>query len=122
MKDTKIQQKAPKKSIGPSPAPALTTEGREQQLIDLAVNEAERQLREGTASSQIIVHYLKLGTERERIEREILAKQKELIEAKTQNLQSLKRIEELYEGALNAMRRYSAQGDNSGEEDDEDLL
>lgn len=89
--------------------PALTPEARENQLISLAVDLAEKQLREGTASSQVITHYLKLGSTKEKIEKEILEKQKELIEAKTQSLQSAKRIEELYTSALEAMRNYSGQ-------------
>lgn len=92
--------------------PALTPEARENQLISLAEDLAAKQLAEGTASSQVITHYLKLGSTKERIEREILEKQKELIEAKTQNLQSAKRIEELYADAINAMKRYSGQGDS----------
>lgn len=87
--------------------PALTPEARENQLVSLAVDLAEQQLRDGTASSQVITHYLKLGSTKEKIEKEILEKQKELIEAKTQNLQSAKRVEELYSNALDAMRRYS---------------
>lgn len=92
--------------------PALTPEARENQLISLAVDLAEKQLIEGTASSQVITHYLKLGSTKERIEKEILEKQKDLIEAKTQNLQALNRIEELYEKALSVMRDYSGHGDD----------
>lgn len=91
--------------------PALTPEARENQLVSLAVDLAEKQLLEGTASSQVITHYLKLGSTKERIEREILEKQKELIEAKTQNLQSAQRVEELYADAISAMKRYSGNGD-----------
>lgn len=87
--------------------PAATPEARESQLISLAVDLAEQQLRDGTASAQVITHYLKLGTKRERIEREILERQKDLITAKTDNLKSAKRVEELYENALKAMRQYS---------------
>lgn len=94
----------------PSSRPGLTPESREQQMISYAVNLAEKQLREGTASSQVITHYLKLGSTKERLEKEILEKQKELIEAKTQNLQSTKRIEELYSNALAAFSRYSGNG------------
>ena len=90
--------------------PALSPEARENQLVSLAVDLAEKQLRDGTASSQVITHFLKLGSTKERIEKEILEKQKELIEAKTQALQSAQRIEELYSNALNAMRNYSGQG------------
>lgn len=96
--------------------PALTPEARENQMISLAVDLAEKQLMEGTASSQVITHYLKLGSTKERIEKEILEKQKELISAKTEALQSAKRIEELYTDAISAMRRYSGQGDPDEED------
>lgn len=95
--------------------PALTPEARENQLISLAVDLAEKQLMEGSASSQVITHYLKLGSTKEKIEKEILEKQKELISAKTENLKSAKRIEELYADAINAMRRYNGQGDPDDE-------
>lgn len=91
--------------------PASSPEVREKQMISLAVDLAEKQLMEGTASSQVITHFLKLGSTKDRIEKEILEKQKELIDAKTQNLKSAQRIEELYTDALNAMRNYSGQGD-----------
>lgn len=91
--------------------PALTPEARENQLVSLAVDLAEKQLREGTASSQVITHYLKLGSTKERIEKEILEKQKELIEAKTQNLKSIENSEKLYAYALKAFRGYSGHGD-----------
>ncbi len=90
--------------------PAATPEGRENQLIALAVDLAEKQLLEGTASSQVISHYLKLGSTKERIEKEILLHQKELIKAKTESIKSAKRVEELYSNALNAMRTYSGRG------------
>jgi len=89
--------------------PALDPEARENQMISLAVDLAERQMRDGTASSQVITHYLKLATAKERIEREILEKQKELITAKTEALKSQKRVEELYAEALKAMRTYNGQ-------------
>lgn len=84
-------------------------------MISLAVDLAEKQLLEGTASSQVITHYLKLGTMKEKIERDILEKQKELITAKTEALKSQKRVEELYAEALTAMRRYNGQGDSDEE-------
>ncbi len=88
--------------------PALTPEARENQLISRAVDLAEEQLLNGTASSQVITHYLKLGTTKAKIEKEILEKQKELLEAKTEAIRSAQRVEELYENALNAMRSYSS--------------
>lgn len=86
--------------------PATTPEARENQLIAMAYDRAEQQIREGTASSQVITHFLKLGSSKEKIEQEILREQAKLITAKTENLQSAKRIEELYEKAIVAMRVY----------------
>lgn len=104
--DTNGKKRGRKPKDSPKQAPAFTSGGRENQLIALATNLAEEQLRNGTASSQIITHYLKLGTERERLEREILAEQKTLIQAKTENLKSAKAVEDLYREALTAMREY----------------
>lgn len=98
-------------NVSPKMRPALTPEARENQMISLAVDLAEQQLRDGTASSQVITHYLKLGSTKERIEKEILEKQKELISAKTETLKSAQRIEELYTEAISAMRDYSGHGD-----------
>lgn len=107
MKKTKIESSSGnKKKI----RPALSPEARENQLVSLAVDLAEQQLAEGTASSQVITHYLKLGSTKEKLEKEILEKKKELMDAQTQSLQSSKRIEELYSNALEAMRNYSGRG------------
>ena len=91
--------------------PALTPEARENQMISLAVDLAERQLQEGTASSQVITHYLKLGSMRERLEREKLEEENKLLKARTEQIQSMKRVEELYEEAIKAMRNYGGQGE-----------
>lgn len=87
--------------------PALTPEARENQLISLAYDLVEERLRNGTATSQETTHFLKLGSTKERIEKEILERQKELITAKTEALQSAKHVEDLYANAIRAMRRYS---------------
>ena len=94
----------------PKMRPALDPEARENQMVSLAVNLAEQQLRDGTASSQVITHYLKIGSTRERMEKEILQKQKLLLEAKTDQIQSAKKVEELYKNALEAMKTYSGHG------------
>lgn len=99
--------------------PGLTPESREEQLINLAVNLAEKQLIEGTASSQVLSHFLKLGSIKERKELEIIEYQKELLKAKTESLKSEKRIEELYSEALNSMRRYSGQEYEDEDEENE---
>ena len=91
--------------------PALSPEARENQLISLAVDLAEKQLQEGTASSQVITHYLKLGSTKERLEKEKLDEENKLLRAKTENLQSQKRVEELYSEAIKAMRNYAGQGE-----------
>lgn len=106
MKKSETKQKEP---TSRRRRPATSPEARENQLIALAVDLAERQLIEGTASSQVITHYLKLGSTKDRIEKEILEKQKELISAKTETLKSAARVEELYTNALKAMQRYSGQ-------------
>lgn len=90
--------------------PALTPEVRENQMIYLATELAEQQLRDGTASSQVITHFLKLGSSKEKLEQEILEEQKKLITAKTEQLESAKRIEELYANAIDAMREYGGRG------------
>ena len=91
--------------------PALTPEARENQMISLAVDLAEKQLMEGTASSQVITHYLKLGSTKERLEKEKLEEENKLLKARTEALQSAKRVEELYADAISAMKKYSG---NSG--------
>ena len=101
-----------KKTPGRKPRrPATTPEGRENQLISLAADLAEKQLVAGTASSQVITHFLKLASTRERLEQERLQRENSLLRAKVDQLASAKRIEELYETALNAMRTYSGQVD-----------
>jgi len=97
--------------------PATSPEARENQLVAYAVDLAEKQLLAGTASSQVIAHFLKIGSTKERLEKEILQNQKELLVAKTETLKSAKRVEELYGKALDAMRTYSGQG---GVDEDDD--
>lgn len=99
-----------KKTEDQKTRPATNPEARENQLIALAVDLAERQLREGTASSQVITHYLKLGSSRADLEKEKLRKENALLTAKTESLESAKRIEELYNEALKAMKNYSGSG------------
>lgn len=93
----------------PKRRPALSPDARENQMISLAVDLAEKQLRDGTASSQVITHFLKLASSKERLEKEILEKQKDLITAKTKAFDSQEEIKSLYADALKAMKRYSGQ-------------
>lgn len=95
--------------------PALTPEAREGQMISLAVDLAEKQLRDGTASSQLITHYLKLGTEKAKLEKEKLEEENKLLRAKTEAMQSAQNVEKLYAEAIAAMRNYSGNGDRDEE-------
>ena len=97
--------------------PAISPEARENQMISLAMDLAEQKLRDGTASSQLITEFVKRGSTKARLEKEILKEQKEFMAAKTESIQSAKRVEELYTNALNAMRRYSGQGEEDEPED-----
>lgn len=87
--------------------PATTPEGRENQMVSAAIDLAEKQIRSGTASSQVITHFLKLGSTRERLEQQRLEHENELTRVKIEALESQKRVEELYMEALTAMRSYA---------------
>lgn len=97
--------------------PATTLDAREQQLVAKAVDLAEKQIEDGTASAQVITHFLRLGTTRERLEQEKLRRENLLLEGRTEQLASQGRIEELYKEALNSMRTYG--GYEAPEEDDD---
>lgn len=87
--------------------PALTIEGRENELINHAIKLAEKQLIAGTASAQVITHYLKLGSTLAELEKEKLVKENALLTAKAEALISSKTTEALYKSAIEAMRSYS---------------
>lgn len=91
--------------------PALTREGRENQLIDLTIDQVEKQLREGTASSQVLVHYLKLASTREKREKEKMEAEIELLRAKRDAARAEVERGELYKKAVEAMRRYQGADD-----------
>lgn len=93
----------------PRRAPATTPEAVEDRMISMAVTLAEKQMAEGTASSQVITHFLKLATTREKLEMEKLTRENELLRARVEAIGSSKRVEELYDNAIRAMRSYSGQ-------------
>lgn len=99
---------------------ATTPEAQEDRMIGKAVNLAERQLDDGTASAQVLTHYLKLGSSREKLEQELVQQNIELQKAKRENMASAARVEELYGAAINAMRAYAGQEPLPSEEDDYD--
>jgi hypothetical protein len=106
----------------PQRRPATSPEGRENQIVNLTMDLAERQIREGTASSQVMTHFLKLASPRERLEREKLEAENAVLKAKVEQLQSARNVEQLYAEALNAMRQYSGQDpiDDEGYDDYDD--
>ena len=98
-------------NTSPKMRPALTPEARENQVISLAMDLAEQQLRDGTASSQVITHFLKLATAKANLEKEKLIQENKLLQAKTEQIQSAQRNEELVEKAIAAFRNYGGYGD-----------
>lgn len=99
--------------------PAKTPEENEGRLVALATELAEKQLREGTATAQVITHYLKLGSPRELLEREKLERENEVLAAKADMMASAQRVEELYGQALQAMRSYAGQEVQNQDQDEE---
>ncbi len=97
--------------------PASTPDERENQLISLAFDRAEKQMTDGTASAQVITHFLKLGSSRERMEQERLQNENLLVSAKIEQMASSARMETLYSEALDAMRSYSGQDIQDSDEE-----
>lgn len=113
------------KAAGPSAPlpkmrPALTPEAREGQLISLATDLVEQRLRDGTATSQEVVHFLRLGSMRERLERERLENENILLRAKTEALESQANMEKIYSDAIRAMQRYTGNYDEDDEDEDDE--
>jgi hypothetical protein len=102
--------------------PATTPEARENEMISLATDLAERQIREGSASSQVISHFLKLGSTRERLEQQRLEHENELTRVKIEQIESQQRIEELYVDAIKAMRSYAGDLPTSEELDEDQII
>lgn len=90
---------------------ARTGAGREKQLTNLAMDLAEKQLREGTATSQVITHFLKLGSETDLLQRDKLRNENKLLEAKVEQIAAQTRIEEMYLEATEAMKKYTGSAD-----------
>lgn len=91
--------------------PAISPEARENQMIALAVDLAEQQLRDGTASSQVITHFLKLGTTRAELEKEKIRAENEVLKAKAKSIESAEEMKVLYDNAIKAMRNYAGYGE-----------
>lgn len=114
----KNQPVTPSTDLGFDHGSALSAEAREREIIAAAYNLAEKQIREGTASAQVITHFLKLGSTREHLEREIMEAQANLAKAKAESIESNKDKDLKYQEAIDAMRSYQP---TRTEEDDENL-
>ena len=96
---------------GETRPPATSPEVQEARMVNMAYKLAEKQMMEGTASSQVITHFLKLGSGKERLEREKLEEENKLLRAKTKALEESAESKVMYEEVLRAMRDYSGAGD-----------
>lgn len=114
----RVKSPTPSNSNKKSLRPAMSPEAREQQLTSLAVDLVEQRLIDGTASAQETVHFLKLASQKTKLELERARLENELIKAKTQSIRDQADMKALYKDAIEAMRRYSGHG--SDEEDDID--
>ena len=101
--------------------PARTPEEEENYMISIAVQAAEKKILEGNASSQLLCHYLKLATQKERLEKEKLENEITLLRAKTEAIASAKQMDEIYTAAIRAMGLYTGSS-NSFDEDDYDEM
>lgn len=116
----KVKNPTPPSASGLKPIrPALNPKSRENQMISLAVDLVEQRLRDGTASAQETVHYLKLASTKAKLESERAQLENELIRAKIQSLRDQADIKKLYSDAIDAMRRYSGHGNGSEEQEQE---
>lgn len=94
----------PKKSLV---SPAFDEEDQEKKMIALAYSQAEKELQEGTASSQIVTHFLRLGTQRAKLEEAQIMLQNSLIQEKIIEAQESQKVAEMVDDVLKALRRYS---------------
>ena len=93
-----------------------TPEARENRLISMAMDLVEERMRNGTATAQEVTHFLKLGSEKSRVEVEKLELEKQLVEAKTENIRAQKDMLDMYSNAIAAMKKYSGNDDEGDEE------
>ena len=112
MKQTKDGKPAVRKE-----PPALTIEARENQMIAMAVDAAEERIRSGKASDSLLLHYLKLGTTKNELEKAKLEADKALAEAKVESIKQQEKSEEMYLKAIKAMTVYSGNGEEEDYED-----
>lgn len=94
------------------PEPATSLQAREDQLINMAYNEVERRISEGIATGPELVHFLRMGSTKGRLEKQLLERENELMTAKTEALNTQRKVEELYANAIEAMKSYRSDSDD----------
>lgn len=99
--------------------PATDPIARENQMAALAMDLAEKKLRDGTASNQLIIHYLKAVSSKEVIEKEKLELEKQLLEAKREAIKASETRDVDYKNAIKAMRSYSGLDEEDEDRDDD---
>ena len=104
-----VRSSAPVKRETKKERKSLDEEVREKTIINKAINMAEEQIDNRTASSQVLVHFLKLGTVMARLELERLENENELLRAKKESIQSQSENKDLLSKVLAAMRLYTGQ-------------
>lgn len=116
-----VQKSAPRRASSQKSPPARTPEAEEREMINLAMKQARKQLENGTASSQIVTHFLNLATQKAQLERDKLRAETEMAKAKVEVMQSQKKSEELYKKAIDAFKSYGGGlGSISDSDEDED--
>lgn len=90
-------------------SPAKTPEERESMLIAMSLSRIEQQIADGTVSSQVLTHFAKLGSSRERLEQERLRNENEVLRKKVQTMEAAVDVKNLMEDALAAFKGYSGQ-------------
>lgn len=111
-------RKSPQEPLPPKRGRPKSPEKRENEVIALAYDLAERQIRDGTASAQVITHFLKLGSQKEQLEREIMKEQRKLVSAKTKSIESGDRLETMFQDAMKAFSTYSGNGEDGSDDED----
>lgn len=113
-----VQNSGTKKTSRQKSAPARTPKAQEQLMINLSMKQAEQMLREGRAPAQIVVHFLKLATEKAKYENEKLRAETEMTISKSDLMKSQQHSEELYAKAISAFKSYGG-GGSAEDYDDE---
>lgn len=101
-------------------SPAKTPEERESVLVSKSLNLIEKQIDDGTISSTVLSIYARAGTERDRLEKERLRSENDVLVKKLETMEAAVDVKNLMEDALSAFRGYSGASARDDDEDDDD--